>query len=829
MIDILLFISFFVTIIFTIFITIKARENPVLYFLALATFSCCIWQISIILFWQTNFIVSFHNLAFVGPAFLPWFTFVFINNFPTKKITLTNKQYFILLLPTIFFSIIILFFPHYFLGPININTQLYERKLGYYLYVIYLIGSFGAITTILLHNALTYKGLAKLQASYLLLAIFITICFGTFFNLIIPVFNQGDFSYTKLGPISLIFFVTVLTYFFIKHRLFGIQFIIKKSLIYFFLITTVFFVFISFVFLSGSFVNNYFSTNKYLTIIIASAIIVFIYPYLKNFINITTNRVFFKYHPNFQASLKQLSQNLSKLNNLEKITSLLIDSFFQNLRVKHLAIFFQDQNKNYVLSDSLSYEGPKKISNNSLLVNVCQQNPEILILEDFRFRIKKINNYEDKLKFMALREELKLYSAEIIVPLFNGTNLIGILILGSKLSEDTYNNEEINYIQTSLNQVNTAIQNALQYHEILETKNFNEEILLNMTTGVITINKDLAITMFNLKAEQLFNLNINAIKGRCITELFDICNNLNLFEKSLLEKKAFQVEGVIKLKHKEINVNIATDVLRNIDKNEIGVIGVITDLTNVKAMQKQIEQANRLSSLGTMAAGIAHEIKNPLVAIKTFSEMLQKMWQDPNFRQKYQEIVTPQVDRINTLCQALLKLGKPQKIELTEFKIEKIIQEVLTLLEGERKFYHADIFAEITPHLLFKGDHGQILQVFLNLLINALQALPQPEGGEIYLKTQLLSEYGYILITIKDTGTGIPQDRLNSIFDPFYTTKAEGTGLGLSIVFKIIEEHKGKILVESQLNQGTVFKIYLPTNSADPEKLIQLITLQEKI
>ncbi|MFA5879903.1 MAG: ATP-binding protein [Candidatus Margulisiibacteriota bacterium] len=1000
---ILLIISLICTLLFSVFIFSQIKQNRIYIFLGFAILSAALWQVCILF---TSFeinIAFFYSLTFIGPIFIPWFIFVFINNYPSNLYKVKIWQYLALLLPGIALTYIIIFKHSFFIINNDLVNESIARGPAYYLFVGYITVSFLLLILLLIRNLFITKGIVKLQTKYLLLALVITFLIGATFNLFIPAFFNGNVHFNKLGPSSMIFFIIILGYFFAKHRFFGFQFLIRKSIVYLALTSSIFAFFAFFVLWMGNKLELLFNIDRIVIAIIASIIIALFYPSLKRFIDLITENIFLKYHYNYQFALKKFSQNLSLLIKLDNINALLINSFSETLKIKEIAIFYLDKYENYLLKEAYNYSSEvNKIKGNSLLLDFFNRVPEILVQEEFRYKINKIKDNKEKIKFMALKEELKQLNTEIVVPLLNGSQVFGIIVFGKKLSDDFYTKEDVNYIETALNQANIAIQNALHYeelqeniqilselneftkkinkslnpddiiselsnflgrffslkknqfifveketkdyfmtditngtsqlfdmklldfrkmrrgnffnrnyfllsevkdvipiedfeklndffksyyfshdvlfmhlangeeiigcvcsevnheakliidkqghilntivnevgaawqnaalyHEILESKNFSEEILQNMTTGVITVDKDLNIMMFNNQAEKILGLKIKEVKHKPINSLCSISDRFSLFERSWLQKKSFQYETCIKIADKEIPVAISTDILRDLEKNEIGVIGVIADLSAIKILQKQVEQANRLSSLGTMAASIAHEIKNPLVAIKAFSELLEKMWQDANFRQKYSEIVHPQIDRINNLCQALLKLGKPQKIELIELELKKVFLEVLTLLEGERKFYRAEFITNISDNLFLIGDYSQITQVLLNLLINALQALPKNQGGVIEIKAALQKDIGYVLLSIKDSGIGIPKQRLNNIFDPFYTTKAEGTGLGLSIVYKIIEEHHGKIFVESELNNGTVFYIYLPTKFADLEKLTEKLTNYEKI
>lgn len=234
----------------------------------------------------------------------------------------------------------------------------------------------------------------------------------------------------------------------------------------------------------------------------------------------------------------------------------------------------------------------------------------------------------------------------------------------------------------------------------------------------------------------------------------------------------------------------------------------ISDLSaeNVK-LYRGLLQADKLAALGTIAAGMAHEIKNPLASIKGLTQVLPENLGDNEFIRKYSEIVPRQLDRINRIVEDLLDFGHPRELPVGEVKIDKALEEVLRLVENQCRKSNTEIIREIRSVPVISGNAERILQAFMNLILNAIQAMPN--GGKMLVASKLLSG-DRIEIEISDSGKGIPEDNLPNIFDPFYTTKGTGSGMGLAVAYRIIKEHGGEIDVDSELGAGTTFKICLP-------------------
>lgn len=267
------------------------------------------------------------------------------------------------------------------------------------------------------------------------------------------------------------------------------------------------------------------------------------------------------------------------------------------------------------------------------------------------------------------------------------------------------------------------------------------------------------------------------------------------------------------------------DLKYKIDSGSIDEIGQLAHAFNemtgdLAESQNHLIASEKLAALGTMAAGMAHEIKNPLVALRTFTQILPLKWNDSEFREKFIAIVPTEIEKINKIAENLLKFGRPSKPEFKHLNVNTVLEEVLELLENQFKKNNIRITTKFAQTPLINGDDGQLSQAFLNILLNAVQAMPN--GGELIVKTDIgdIIKLGQgtprrktiptVFVEITDTGAGIPEENLKNLFDPFFTTKEKGTGMGLPITLRIIEEHNGSIKVKSKSDEGTTFLIMLP-------------------
>ena len=314
-------------------------------------------------------------------------------------------------------------------------------------------------------------------------------------------------------------------------------------------------------------------------------------------------------------------------------------------------------------------------------------------------------------------------------------------------------------------------------------------------------------------------------KGANISELDEVVKKMSLLESevSIPFISKGQLVGMINLGYKfnkDIYSHEDIELLATLANQTAIAIENARLYEDLKRSKTYIRRADRLASLGTLTAGLAHEIRNPLVAIKTFTQLLPERVDDEEFRSQFLKIASGEVDRISLLVTELLDFARPSDPKLELENINTILDGMILLVSTETKKKKINIIKNYASDLpLIQMDREQIKQVFLNILINGIQATS--EHGKITVKTRSFMKPGgelYIQIEFTDTGCGIPEEHLEDIFNPFFTTKSTGSGLGLSISHQIVQDHSGYIDVESQLDKGSSFSVNLPVNQEHPKR-----------
>lgn len=462
------------------------------------------------------------------------------------------------------------------------------------------------------------------------------------------------------------------------------------------------------------------------------------------------------------------------------------------------------------------------LSRSDAIIQYIDSHQEILVLDEL-YRMRQTPELE------AVEKQIASLKIAVAIGIFAREHLAGVMLLGPRLSRRIYGSVEQNALQVLCGQLAIAIDNAQLFTEVQNAKIYNEILLQNLTTGVIAADADGRITVFNNEAEQITGSKSGDLLDRSIKDLpGPICE---LAQETLESgERAEDRELVLESADGDLVVRASSSIFHGQQGDMLGVLVVLTDITALKRLELQIRRSDRLASLGTLSAGMAHEIKNPLVSIKTFAQLLPERYQDSDFRETFSNLIGHEIDRIDSLVNQLLRFARPAKPLLKPIHVHAILEKSLQLI-GHRLYqkeikltrsWQADVD---TIH----ADADQLEQVFLNFFLNAMDAMKR--GGDMMVSTEIRSAdewvspvasgngdvHEILRITIRDSGEGIRREDIPHVFDPFFTTKDYGTGLGLSVVHGIIQEHSGQIEVESEPSKGTAFHILLPLVRAKQE------------
>ncbi len=336
-------------------------------------------------------------------------------------------------------------------------------------------------------------------------------------------------------------------------------------------------------------------------------------------------------------------------------------------------------------------------------------------------------------------------------------------------------------------------------------KAFSDNVIHHMPAGLVTIQADHRVSSMNQAARNILDGTIKKAFPQWLELISQFKDASGMISREVLIETA---QG------KSVLLDTTASPIKDADGQITGFLFLFKDLTQVKELKKEVETNKRLAAIGKLAAGVAHEIRNPLSSIKGFATYFGKRFTDNDADRQTAQVMVDEVERINRSITQLLEFAKPMAVEKKQVAVKQMIDHSLALVQYDldQKQIQAAVKMDSEVQEIFT-DGGRINQVLLNLYINAIQAMD--EGGKLDIRVAGGAEEGWVDISVKDSGSGIDPDALDLIFDPYFTTRPTGTGLGLSIVHRIIENLGGHIQVKSDKGQGACFTISLPVSQKE--------------
>jgi two-component system sensor histidine kinase PilS (NtrC family) len=330
---------------------------------------------------------------------------------------------------------------------------------------------------------------------------------------------------------------------------------------------------------------------------------------------------------------------------------------------------------------------------------------------------------------------------------------------------------------------------------------FNRDVIQSIQTGLLTVDMNDRITFLNKAGEKILGLRSSQCKDRPIKDLFlDLADNRHERHSSRMESVFQRIGG------EKIKLGLSLSSLKDHRGNKVGQIIIFQDLTRIKEMEESMKRSEKLATIGQLAAGIAHEIRNPLASISGAIQLLKEEKEEGESTQRLMEIILAESGRLNRLITDFLLYAQPPKLNKKKVDVGALVDNTLEVFSRSPQWTKGMKLTKIMePNIIIAADPQQLEQVLWNLFINAVDAM---EGkGVLEVKARKDGRGKTVTLMISDTGKGIPPRDINKIFDPFFTTKEGGSGLGLSIVHKIVEIHGGDIAVESRTDRGTTFTL----------------------
>jgi PAS domain S-box-containing protein len=619
-------------------------------------------------------------------------------------------------------------------------------------------------------------------------------------------------TWMKLSVLSLCLLPLTFGYAIFRYRLMDVDLIFKRGVVYTLAAATVVGMYFALVAGVATLVQRQQPGTGPVGLILAMVVTALLFDPIRKWIQERVDHAFYRTVYDYRRTLLEFGRELGSETDLNALLSSVLDRLSRTLAVDHIAIFLRDEEtEQFVVAKSMGMNLTGKLD----LTFLSAPRPEPaghMFFENTHQVPRETEGSQDAIA----RLDLNYY-----IPCRAQQKTVAVLGLGKTTKGDYLSSEDIELLETLGGYLGIAIQNGRLYASLQQKvaeyerlKDFNENIVESINVGVMALDMEDRIESWNAQMEVMYAMPRwqtltqpvrSVFPTEFVEEFYRVRQNpgINNLYKFRLQTPAGETRTV--------NVAIAPLVTRKFQV--IGRLVIMDDITERVELEGQLSQADKLSSIGLLAAGVAHEVNTPLAVISSYTQMLAKQLQGDPQKSGLLDKITRQTFRASEIVNNLLNFSRTSGTEFGDVDVNKVITDTLALLEHQFKIakvqVHSDLTAGISP---IQGNPGRLQQVFLNLFLNAKDAMPG--GGRLNVAT---SNGEMVSVRVSDTGSGIAPEHIQRIYDPFFTTKTapkegqkRGTGLGLSVTYGIIQEHAGKIRVESNPGSGTTFALDFP-------------------
>ncbi|MHC4884585.1 MAG: ATP-binding protein [Planctomycetota bacterium] len=507
--------------------------------------------------------------------------------------------------------------------------------------------------------------------------------------------------------------------------------------------------------------------------------------------------------------LHQFNLQISGILDMEELLDVSLPQMVQACHAERGAILLYNSSGDLIPRAQFMRQGSKgnEVQVSRTLVNEVLENGEGLLSAE----PEKDDRYRDT-HVISLGQTTSM----MCVPLLIKDRVLGVVYVDVSLQARPLNETNLRMLSAMGMELCTAIENARLYAMLKDSEEFSSCVLKSIAGGLLVIDVHGKVVRVNEMGAELAGFSAGEVLGTALGELPALSELDILVGQTLHSGRAQERDGLHLRPQGKARVPVAATsaALEDYNGERIGVVVHFRDMTRLHQLAEEVKRGERLSALGQMASGIAHEIRNPLNSVQGFVQLMQESTENQE-HQKFCGIVLEEVTRINHIVQDMLDFSRQQPFSLDPMEITPTLRHVLQLTASTAQETGVVLQMESWPQepLWVQGNSEKLIQVFLNIVNNAIQATPA--GGRVTVREGLSGDRGeWVELVVEDTGCGMSQEDRAQIFNPFYTTRDEGTGLGLPICQKIIEQHSGHILVESVLREGSRFIIRLPRSAS---------------
>src|SRR6266478_3624355 len=675
-------------------------------------------------------------------------------------------------------------------------------------FAMYAVGCFAFGIYVLFSTYREAVGLLRLQSAYVLVAMSVPAALGMVTNVLIPL-TLGMSTAGRFGPIFSLLMLGLIGHAIIRHRFMNIRVVIKQGVVYLAAFAVAGATLVLLLVASNLVVRDgaWFTP---LEILLGLVVAVLFYP-LKMRIQLAFDRYLYREPYDYQRIIRETSRALSNTIELPAILDCVGNVLRDVLKPEWSAVYLLDE---YAAQLECAWKSGPEV----MLHTLSPGSPlpgRAAAVQALVFRDELAG------RDPGGEADMVRLNADVAAPLLEEGRLFGLIILGPKRSGSPYFTDDADLLQTLAHQSAVAIRNAKTHQRVVQVNEELKKTLATIESGVVAVGTRDRVSVFNKAAEQFTGLSADVLRGRGIDQLPPVLGRL--IEATLSDGQSrSQVEIALPDQVGQmVPLMCTTSPLLSPQGALMGAVAVFSDLSRVKELERERRRAERLASMEAIASGMVHEIRNPLVAIKTFTQLLPSRFDDANFRDNFSRVAGREIARVDELLDRFRLLSSASRQPMEPVDVTVPLGDTLQLLEPRLEELRVALrrVGESSPRPVL-GNASQLEQLFLNLCLNALEAMDP--GGELTVRVADLSEGGgsTLLVEVSDTGSGIPDDMIEQIFNPFVTTKDHGTGLGLAICRAITDAHRAILRARNNTGRpGCTFTVEFPVPVAKPAKV----------
>ena len=790
-----------------------APLNQAFTFLALAI---ALWTIGIALTYHTNLIpTATLRFSFAAGSLIPLGVVTFVERFhPSSNPTVRIATKICALSALTFF---VLSFSPWVVASVTKGSSGPRTVYGplHALFALHVVVWFSWAVYQLIMTYRTSSGFIRLEARHLLIAFGVSSGLATATNVLAPLLLKTS-TLGKYGPFFSLLLLAMVGHAIIRHRLMDIRVVIRRSVTYLVAMMCSVGLFVLLLLGSNTLLpdSHDFSMKEILLVLIASVL----FPSVKAQAQRLFDCYLYRDPYDYARTLREASRALTATIDLEALLGHVGDVLVSTLRPDGVAIYLLDpEDREFRLGwGAGTVPSVTTVSITSLLVATAHADRQLV----FRDEVVSAQPTDRRDRLI---DDLAQLRAEVVVPLIEEDEIIGFLVLGAKRSGDPYFSNDADLLTTLANQAAVAVRNAQTHARVVQVNEEMQKVLETIESGVAAVGPRGRITLFNRAAEQLTGTSAQAARGQspeCLPSPLGSALQATAADgepRSQIEFSLPDAAGQL------VPLMCSTSPLRGPDGAPLGAVAVLVDMSRLKELEQEKRRAERLASIEAIASGLIHEIGNPLVGIKTYAQLLPSRGASEEFREMFSRTADREIGRIDDLLSRFRTMSRASQHRMEMVDLSDPLRDTLETLHAELEDHkiHLRRVGEQTRRPVL-GNASQLQQLFLNLCLNAIQAM-EP-GGELTVRIADLSEGGgsTLLVEVADTGPGIPDHLLGTIFDPFVTTKPHGTGLGLAICRGIADAHHARIHARNNGGRpGCTFTVEFPVPSGRPAHITQ--------